>query len=580
MQNTDFNSALQLHQAGNYAAAKEIYTQILAADKNNVAVLHLLGILSAQENNFTLAKQYLTQALNSEPNSPTLHNSMGNVLKNNDQLDEALQHFNIALQQQPNNAVLHNNIAIVQQKLGCYKEAIKHYQQAITLQANYADAHYNLSLVLIYTNALIEAIEQLKITIELQPKHASALCQLAQIYQQQQNEDALILYQKSLKIDRNNITAQHNLGSLLLAKNKFAAAIRHFKKVLNIDPLHKEAFYNLGVAFLRQKNPEAALKYFLRLAQFSKDFNVYYNLGVIYNDINRTNDAISYFNEALKLNKEDFATHVNLGAIYLKQQNYIKALQHYTKAAQIQPQNKEINYTLAAINQNQTPTTAPQEYIQNLFDTYAQNYDKHLALLEYQAPQIIYEAINAIIKPPHNSLNILDLGCGTGLCGEKIRIFSHKLIGVDISKKMLEIAKQKKFYDELQQNTLENALKNYQNIDLIIAADTFPYVGDLDNIFSLCKKTLKNSAFFVFTVEKYLNIKKNNARQNNLNIKVDMTSNNEEYILQRTLRFAHSAKYIEKLAQKHTFKIITQSTVNVRKQHENVVESFLYILQG
>jgi len=576
MNNQSIATALKLHQAGNVTEAREIYIQVLASDPNNIYVLHLLGILSAQENDFRAAAQYLEKALNLEPNSPMLHNSMGNILKGCGEFSSALQHLQIALQQQPKNAVLHNNIAIIQQKLNNHKSAIKHYQHAIELQPNYADAHYNLSLAMLNGKEPneSEAIIQLKITLELQPQHPSALCQLAQIYQrQQQNDNALTLYQKSLKLDKNNIIAQQNLGALLLAKNKFAAAIRHFKKVLNIEPLNQDAFYNLGAAFLRQKNPEAALKYFLRLSQLSKDFNVFYNLGVIYNDINRTNDAITYFTEALKINANDFATHINLGAIYLKIENYEKVLEHYTKAAQIQPQNKEVIYTLAAIKQNQTQTTAPQEYIQNLFDNYATNYDKHLELLDYQAPQLIYEAIRTTINPQLKSWNIFDLGCGTGLCGEKLHNLAHKLIGVDVSEEMLKIAAQKNIYAELQQDTIENALANQNDLDLIIAADTFPYIGDLTNIFSLTKKSLKKQSYFAFTVEKL-------ANKLDLNNESEKKSDCTDYILQRTLRFSHSEKYIIKLAENNSFKIILQSSISIRKHHNTMIESFLFILQS
>lgn len=559
-------TALNLHQNGNYTAAKILYEEILETDPDNVAALHLLGILAAQEKETQLALQYLTKALEQEPYSPTLHNSIGNVFKNCGQLANALSHFHAALEQQPNNAILHNNIAIVQQKMRQDKPAIKHYQQAIELCPNYADAHYNLALLFVKQNNITKASEHLHLTIELQPYHSAALCQLAQIYQQrQQNDQALILYQKALKIDNNNVTAHNNLGTLLLTKNKFNAAIRHLKKALILEPYHQEAFFNLGVAFLRLKNPEAALKYFLRLTQFTQDFNVYYNLGVIYNDIHRTNDAIFYFKEALKLNEKNFACEVNLGAIYLKQQNYSMAIEHYNKALQLQPENAEIKYTVAALSQQQNQTAAPSEYLQNLFDNYAENYEEHLTLLEYQAPQFLYTVIVNMLNPLPNSLSILELGCGTGLCGEKIRDFANKLIGVDISNAMLDIAKQKNIYDELQQSTIERALPNYQNTDLIIAIDTFPYIGDLTKIFSLCKKSLKKQGFFIFTVEKPIND--------------EQIDKNSDFILQRTLRFTHNENYIETLTKKYNFSLILKTVLNIRKQQNKIVESFFYILQ-
>lgn len=617
--------ALALHQEGNFVAAQGVYAAILERSPRDVAVLHLLGILVAQQNDYILAASYLTRALAIEPASPLLLNSMGNILKNSGEFAAALSHYQKALRAQPDNAVLHNNIAIVQQKMGQVELALDHYRVAVKLQPNYADAHYNLSLLLMHRHDLETALTHLKATIELKPLHAQAHCQLAQLYQHKNDvAAALNHYQKAIRIDKTNAIAQHNLGTLLLQKNKHAAAIVHFKKVLQLEPLHREAFYNLGVIFLLQNDPEAALKYFLRLSQLEKeDFDVYYNLGVIYNMLNRFKEAIEYFNAALLIRADDFAAHINLGALYLKEENYKVAQRHYAAALALQPDNKEIAYILTGITQNDCdeneerrggagaalaslpplpPLRAPEEYVQHLFDNYAATYDKHLALLEYQAPQLLYDALRATVSPlPYKSWKIIDLGCGTGLCGEKFHAFARELIGVDLSKKMLEIARQKNIYAELQQGEIEDVLPQYGDgdIDLIVAADTFTYIGDLENIFALCQKALKNGSgasivadtgdagFFAFTVEKYLGDGEN-CMTNVSSISENISSENrvsgcapkcDGYILQRSLRFAHSVKYIAALAQQYNFQILLHQRAIIRKHRATNTECLVYVLR-
>jgi|GEM_PF-1202138 len=659
---TDYQNnqyALALHQAGNLDAAKDTYEKILSAEPNNIATLHLLGILMAQQKEFTAAYRYIKHALDLEPDSATLHNSMGNVLKHLNDLTSALNHYKIALKLQPDNAALYNNLAIIHQQLRHFNTAIEYYCKAITIKPDYADAHYNLGLVLLQSptnddGTLNEttAIEHFKITIKLQPQHAQAHCQLAQIYQQQNNiEIALHHYQRTVRIDKNNITAQHNLGTLLLTKNKIAAAILHFKKTIQLEPLHREAFYNLGVAFLLRNDPEAALKYFLQLAMWSKDFDVYYNLGTIYSDLGRLQDAINYFNEALQISPTTLldmnktqtrttvpdltAVHINLGAIYLKQQNYTKAQQHYETALRLQPNNQEITYILAGIktdNTNQTPedvikstpTTAPREYVQHLFDNYARTYDQHLAMLEYRAPQLLYDAIVTAINPKYKSLNILDLGCGTGLCGEKIYPFARQLIGVDLSTKMLTIAAQKNIYTALEQGSIEEILTQYvtdkntnisnrhngekiQNKNdknqheekeikenntklykldypvLMIAGDTLSYIGDLTKIFALSCALFKKAL-------PQLNHKLNTPSANEISVLASVGQSNYfvftiektsiyPYQLQRSLRFAHAPAYIEELAQKNNFKIIYTKNVGIRKHRGTTTKCLLYVLQ-
>ena len=50
---------------------------------------------------------------------------------------------------------------------------------------------------------------------------------------------------------------------------------------------------------------------------------------------------------------------------------------------------------------------------------------------------------------PSKRLDVLDAGCGTGLCGPLVAPYARRLAGVDLSEGMLAHAKEKNVYDEL-----------------------------------------------------------------------------------------------------------------------------------
>lgn len=50
----------------------------------------------------------------------------------------------------------------------------------------------------------------------------------------------------------------------------------------------------------------------------------------------------------------------------------------------------------------------------------------------------------------NQSLDILDLGCGTGLVGSWFKDYARKLVGVDVSPTMLDMATKKGCYHELR----------------------------------------------------------------------------------------------------------------------------------
>ena len=90
-------------------------------------------------------------------------------------------------------------------------------------------------------------------------------------------------------------------------------------------------------------------------------------------------------------------------------------------------------------------TRAGKRPVTILFDNYANNLEISLVEnLEYKTPKVIAERV---IKDSKVDLlgSTIDLGCGTGLFGLEISRFCQHLEGVDLSGKMLDNAKNKKF---------------------------------------------------------------------------------------------------------------------------------------
>jgi predicted TPR repeat methyltransferase len=556
-----YSLALKEHQTGNIELAEKLYRDILATSPNNAQVLHLLSILLAEKKEYANAYSYIKQALEINPKSSSFHNTMGGILKNLNEYEDAMKHYQESIKLYPNNASVFNNIGNIFYKFNELQEAKKYYQKAIAIKPDYPDAHCNLSLVLIKQNSPQEAISHLEIAIQLQPNHDLAHQQLAYLLQLQGKLDqAIYHYNLSLKNNPHNILALHNLGVILVQKEKYDEAIPHFKSVLELNPEHQEALYNLSSIFLLQQKPTESLPFLLCLTQLNKDFDTYYNIGVIYMNLGRLNDALDYLNEAIKMRPNDFATHINLGSIYLRQENLSAAEKNYNLAHLLQPDNQEVSYILAAIRQNENQEKAPAEYIKNLFDQYAPYFDQHLKLLNCQVPQLLFTAVQNItdFSIENNSLKILDLGCGTGLCGEKFKQLAYELIGIDLSTKMLELADQKKIYTALKNISIEEAITSIVDLDLIIASESLMYFGALEKIFHSCYNILNKNGFFAFTVEK---------------------TDKYPYILQHSARFAHQEKYIEELAKTNNFNVLKATTINLRNHHDSVVMGYMFILQ-
>jgi predicted TPR repeat methyltransferase len=121
----------------------------------------------------------------------------------------------------------------------------------------------------------------------------------------------------------------------------------------------------------------------------------------------------------------------------------------------------------------------------------------------------------------------LDLGCGTGLAGAALRPLVDTLAGVDLSERMVALAREKKLYDRLEIGDLMQFLhaeaREQRRYALIVAADVFAYVAWLPPVVAAAAQVLAPGGLIAFTVE---------------------THPGDDVILGEKLRYAHSATHV------------------------------------
>jgi predicted TPR repeat methyltransferase len=167
--------------------------------------------------------------------------------------------------------------------------------------------------------------------------------------------------------------------------------------------------------------------------------------------------------------------------------------------------------------------TPPSAFVEMLFDQYAPKFDRTLVdVLGYRVPELLKSAIRAA-RPGRFAL-ALDLGCGTGLMGERLRPFCDRLEGFDISAEMLRKARAKGVYDRLGKADLQAFSYDGPKAELVTAADVFMYVGALGGVVKTIAGLLGESGLFAFSVER-----------------LDAT---DGFALQPSRRYAHTEDYV------------------------------------
>jgi len=208
--------------------------------------------------------------------------------------------------------------------------------------------------------------------------------------------------------------------------------------------------------------------------------------------------AIAEFQRALRLDPDLAQARFLLGCAWLEAGEADRALEAF---ANLDPALPGLGGKVAEAEAIRARPRSDAGYVRHLFDQFSADYDSRmLSQLSYRAPQILRELAD-LTMPGRTELAILDLGCGTGLSGAAFKNLASRLDGIDLSPAMIEKARLRGLYDVLAVADIESGFAA-DAYDLVLAADTLVYLGDLEATMLGVARALKPDGFFLFTVEK------------------------------------------------------------------------------
>jgi predicted TPR repeat methyltransferase len=167
----------------------------------------------------------------------------------------------------------------------------------------------------------------------------------------------------------------------------------------------------------------------------------------------------------------------------------------------IDPDNPAVAYHRSALLQTDTVARAPEDYVVEEFDEFADSFDYVLTELGYRVPEQ-FARLLAERFDRDATRSVIDLGCGTGLCGIVARPYAATLCGVDLSPRMLDFARSRRTYDELVESDIVAYLESSaRRFDLLLAGDSLVYLGDLVPVFDAASRALLPGARLILSLE-------------------------------------------------------------------------------
>lgn len=315
--------------------------------------------------------------------------------------------------------------------------------------------------------------------------------------------EAEAAYLRILQARPDDPDALNFLGMLRCQRGDPARAAQVLRHSVEIDPKNPHAWLNLGNVLVVLERQEEARTAFTKATELAPDLAMaWFNLGVCLGRCKQPLRAASALHRALKIEPGYLPAYESLALVLHRLGNYAEAAEVYREWLTHDPGSAIARHMLAATSGAAAPARAADGYVRHLFDDFAATFDENLASLRYRAPQLIAERLGREV-PGTPSLDILDAGCGTGLCGPLVRSLARTLVGVDLSAGMIEKARARGGYDELVIEELCAFMGSRPAaFDVVLSADTLVYFGALEEPLRCARRSLRGGGLLIFTVER------------------------------------------------------------------------------
>ena len=357
---------------------------------------------------------------------------------------------------------------------------------------------------------------------------------------------------------------EYAVGMTCFQAGQFEQAQHIFGEVVRLNPRFLDGLCMRGIALMRLRRHQEALDCFDRALALKPDFvEALSNRASALLELSRLDEALAGFDGALAVDSGHANSWNDRGNVLTSMKRFEDALESYDKALALRPDFPEakdnrtnVLFVLGRMSR------CPPAYMRSLFDDYSSYYDAAMVgTLGYRGHlnlRALAERVLPRLTPPWR---ILDLGCGTGLVGDAFKDLARggRLDGIDLSPRMIEAARRRGIYDNLVLGDLETVLHEPgHSYDLILAADTMIYVGDLAPTFAGVAERLEPGGFYLFAVE---------------------SMSGEGWERLPVNRFRHSEAYLRAEAARARLEFIEIAPCLLRREKTEPVAGFAVALQ-
>jgi len=314
--------ALALERQGNNAEAEGAWRVYLKAHPSSPEPYAHLGLLEARQEHYKEAAPLYRKALELSPSFPGVRLNLGLALFKGGELKQSIEAFLPLLKSQPPGSAEEQRLTIL---IGTAYYGLAEYANAVPFFTKAAaNDKQNLPLRLSLAHSCLWS-KQYKcvldtyheiLTIDAESAEADMLAGEA-LDEMKDTPGAIRQFRAAGKANPKEPNVHYGLGYLLWIQKEYAEAASEFRAELDNNPNHAQAMTYLADTEIHLNHHEVALPLLENSLRIDPDNGLtHLDLGIVYTDLGRKDEALKELKEAARLDPEDVNVHWRLGRLY------------------------------------------------------------------------------------------------------------------------------------------------------------------------------------------------------------------------------------------------------------------------
>jgi tetratricopeptide (TPR) repeat protein len=356
--------ALALEQQGQNAQAEQAWKAIAEADPANPEPFAHLGLLEARQENYAAAIENYRRALKLAPSMPGLEMNLGLACFKAEQFPDAIKAFSAELRRQPPNSPAAQRLVILlgmaHYAMGDYFVAVPYLQRAAKDDPQSLELRLTLAHSCLWSKQYDCVMEVDKQILALNADSAEADMLVGEALDEKGDDaGAIEQFRNAAKANSKELNVHFGLGYLLWKEHNFDEAAKEFQAELANDAADQRSRAYLGdslVELNQYQQAQPQLETAAKDASITAMAMVHRDLGVVYAEDGRKEDAARELLQAIALDPKDVSPHWRLGKLYQSMGKKDEAKEEFAIASAM---NKENSRPLTQEMGGDHPKTQP-----------------------------------------------------------------------------------------------------------------------------------------------------------------------------------------------------------------------------